>query len=90
MLSLPDFNALWTLPAVVYQALPGEVLARFAVGSRQRRARGERMIRSDLKVHLTFERIARSATGGTPPPDGNQPCQLPPVGGWISGRDRWN
>jgi hypothetical protein len=43
--SLPDFDATGDLPIGVYQASLGEVLARFAVGSRQRQALGERLKR---------------------------------------------
>ncbi len=41
----PDFGATWDLPVGVYQASLDEVLARFAVGSRQRQALGERLKR---------------------------------------------
>lgn len=42
---LPDFETTGDLPVGVYQATLPEVLARFAVGSRQRQVMGERLAR---------------------------------------------
>jgi hypothetical protein len=42
---LPDFETTGDLPVGVYQAALPEVLARFAVGSQQRRTMGERLVR---------------------------------------------
>ncbi len=70
---LPEFEATGDLPVGSYQATLDEVLARFAVGSRQRHAVGERLVRIYTLVkttnHLSRFIVFGSFVSATPVPN---------------------